>query len=156
MTITTVPTSLADITPDWMSEALGAPVDGVDVERIAVGEGFTSHIARVAITARGDVPTSVIVKIPSPDPGAQALGQMLQLFEREHRFYTEIAPTIDVRVPGCFAAARGGDARYVIVLEDIGHLETPDQLDGTSRERAEQTIDWLAAFHGTTWDVSDD
>src|SRR5204862_400530 len=79
-----VPTSLDEITPEWMSDALGARVDGVDVEQIAVGEGFTSHIARVTLTAE-DVPASVIVKIPSPDPGAQALGRMLQLFERAHR-----------------------------------------------------------------------
>jgi len=149
------PTSLADITPEWMSEALRAEVADVGVTQIAIGEGFTSHIARVTLTGR-EVPASVIVKIPSPDPGAQALGQMLQLFEREHRFYAEIAPTIDVRVPRCHLALDGGEGRYVLVLEDVGHLETPDQLEGTSRVRAEQAIDWLSSFHARTWDLRDD
>src|SRR3954454_20163998 len=100
-----------------------------------------------------DVPDSVIVKIPSPEPGAQALGQMLQLFEREHRFYTEIAPTIDVRVPACHVAIDGGEGRYVLVLEGVAARETPDKLLGSSRQRADQAIDWLSSFHASTWDL---
>ena len=102
-------------------------------------------------TSDDSTPASLIVKLPSPEPGPQMLGTMLRLWEREGRFYRELAPTLAVRTPRCYLSEQDpGDQRVVLLLEDLGALERPDQLVGTTEARAEQAIDWLATFHGTT------
>ena len=44
-------------------------------------------------------PPSVIVKLPTADPGGQFIGQMMRVWEREHCFYRDVAPHLNIRVP---------------------------------------------------------
>ena len=54
------PTDLREVTAPWLASVLGGPVDAVDVQLIAAGEGFMGRLARVRVT--------------SSDPGVPALG----------------------------------------------------------------------------------
>ena len=61
---------------------------------------------------------SVIVKLPTLDPGGRNVGMMMGVWEREARFYEEVAPLLGVRVPQVHVnRAEGGD--YVLVMEDL-------------------------------------
>lgn len=154
-----IPRTLDDFTPEWLTSLLGVAVAGVRSEHIAVGEGFTSVLARLDITYEGesgDTPASLIAKLPSEEPGAVALGQLLRLWEREARFYTDVAPTLPVRTARRYFT--GGDHEtglFTVVMEDLSLYRVGDQVAGASREDAEAAIDWLAPFHARWWGRDD-
>lgn len=82
--------TMSDVDGTWLSEALGGRVDDFSIRIIGSGEGFMGQLGRVSLRGSG-VPSSVIVKLPTADPGGQMIGQMMRVWEREHRFYTEVA-----------------------------------------------------------------
>ena len=97
-----LPTTSSEITASWMTDALRASgVIGGDVAvaeiRIdpgAVGVGFMGEIATVGLTYDGEAngaPTSMIAKFPTHSPEVRAMMQPARIYEREHRFYREIA-----------------------------------------------------------------
>ena len=152
--MTDVPRQLADLTPEWLSFALGAEVTAADLTPIAEGEGFMGRLARVVPTYAGDGaevgarPSSLVAKIPTDEPGSVMLGQMLRVWEREARFYRELAPQLPVRTPRCYYA--GGDEAsgiFALLLEDLSSCEPGDQLVGATPGQVDAAIDWLARFH---------
>ena len=147
------PTTISGIDGTWLGDVLGATIDGFSIESIGVGEGFMGQLARVRLTGHG-VPSSVIVKMPTEDPGGRMIGDMMRVWEREHRFYTDVAPrlgdrTLGLRVPRCWHA---GVDPWVLVLEDLHPLTSGDQVTGPTLEQAHVAIDAAAALHGTWFD----
>ncbi len=139
-----------------MAEAIGEPVEAVDVAVIAQGEGFMGQLARVHLGYGPGVspgaPATVIVKVPTADPGGRMIGQMMRLWEREHRFYQEVAPRLQVRVPKVYAnLADPATGSYALVLEDLAPMHTSDQVTGATPAQAERVIDELAALHLQWW-----
>ena len=149
--MTDVPRTLDDLTPAWLSEALDTTVASVEVTPIAEGEGFMGRLARVRPTYAGGAasgPASVVAKIPTDDPGSVAIGQMLQVWEREARFYLELAPGLPVRTPQCYYAGGDHDSGiFALLLEDLSAYESGEQLAGASVAQTEAAVDWLARFH---------
>jgi hypothetical protein len=149
-----IPESLAAVTPDWLADAMRLPVVGLDLQVIGQGEGFLGQLGRVALRygadAPTDAPTSVIVKLPTQDPGGRAIGMMMGVWERESRFYDEVASHMRVRVPRIFANLVDGD-RYALVMEDLAPLHPADQVAGATPAQARRVIDELAVIHGTWW-----
>ena len=143
-----------DITAEWLSSALGAPVEAVDCEAIGVGVGLLGDLVRVRISSRDEsLPASVIVKLPTHHEANRAIGLGLMLYERELRFYEEVAPrSPSLRVPRCFHADH--DA-LVLVLEDLGTsgFGLADQVAGMTLEQAERAIDAIATFHASWWET---
>jgi hypothetical protein len=143
-----VPRTLADLDAAWLAEAMAAPVDVVDVHPIAAGEGFMGQLARVTLSSPDpDVPTSVILKLPTADPGGQVLGQLLRVWEREHRFYREVAPHLTVRVPRALVNVADPPC---LVLEDLAPAVPGDHVAGATLDQAERAVD-AAARHHAAW-----
>lgn len=156
--MTDVPRDPAAITSDWLTDALrdgglDVRVAGIEATTIAEGEGFMGRLARLRVTyEKGSGPEWVVAKLPSDEPGAVVLAQLLRLWEREARFYVEIAPTLPVRTPRCYFA--GGDeasGSFALVLEDLTELQCGDQVAGLTPDQAERAVDWLARFHAAWW-----
>ena len=143
--MTASPRSLDDVTATWIAEVLGVQVDSIDVRPIAVGEGFMGQLARVRIDSTDPAaPTSVIVKLPTADPGGQVMGQMMRVWEREHHFYRQLAPLMGVRVP---AALVNVAEPPCLVLEDLSPAIAGDHVAGATLDQAERAVDTLARFH---------
>jgi Ecdysteroid kinase-like family len=147
------PESLSGLTAEWLTGVLGVAVTGVESTPIAIGEGFMSSMARLELTYgetfEPELPRTLVAKLPSEEPGSVALGQMLRLWEREARFYLDVAPHLPVRTARCYFA--GGDQStglWSLLLEDLGDMETGDQVLGATLAQAEAAVDWLAQFHG--------
>ncbi len=158
-----LPRTPAEITPRWLSRALqhaGAGqqpvVTDVAANTIAVGEGFAGELARLSLTydrPSDDAPTSMIAKFPSLHPPTRSLLSRLGVYEREVRFYQELAPELALSTPRAYLAAWDEEhQRSLLLLEDLSHLRAGDQLTGCSLEDAEQAITELARFHATFWD----
>ncbi len=105
--------SLAALTPEWLTAALreggslppGGRVASFESEPLGVGEGFLGELARITPRYEGPAegaPVTLVAKFPSPVPENRALGVMFTAYEREIRFYRELASLSDVPMPRCY------------------------------------------------------
>jgi Ecdysteroid kinase-like family len=139
------PRDLSEISAGWLAEVLGVPVDAVVVQQIAVGTGFMGQLGRATLSSPDPAcPRSVIVKLPTSDPGGQFIGQTMRVWEREHCFYRDVAPLMNIRVP--VALANVADPPC-LVLEDLAPLVQGDHVAGADLQQARGAIDVLARHH---------
>jgi hypothetical protein len=141
----------AGLTPQWLAEVLGRPVTSVDVERVGTGQIGTCYRLTLDVDGTGgDATERVIAKLPAPDPGLREM--LAGAYRGEVRFYTVIAPTVDVRVPALHHAAMaptGGD--FTLLLEDLAPWRQGDQIAGCTPEQAHDAALNLAGLHGPRW-----
>jgi hypothetical protein len=143
---------MGPITPEQLSEWLDAEIVGVEATRI--GDGLVGMnlrlVPRYATGSSG--PASVVVKLPSEDPTSRATGIALRNYEREVRFYTELAHTVDIRVAHCYHGEWGPDSgEFVLVLEDLAPARQGDQLTGCGPDHARAALAELAGLHAPRW-----
>ncbi len=164
MATTLIPTSIEDITPEWLTDALrsggalrNARVVSLDAELLSEGVGFIGQVARIVPhydVAEAGAPASVIAKMPTLDPGGRAIAALYGLYERELNFYRDLAADVPVRTPVCYFS--DGDAtavRYILLLEDLapfGHLG--DQIRACTVEEAMEAMLTLARLHAWSWE----
>jgi hypothetical protein len=142
--------SLETLTDAWWSEVFGTAVRAGEPTRI--GDGLVGMNLRYVLDGDG-VPESVVVKLASTDPTSRATGIALRNYEREVRFYNEIASTVDVRAPHChFADWNPSSGDFVIVLEDMAPAEQGNQITGCTLDQARVAVEELARLHGPRWD----
>lgn len=142
-----LPTLVEELTPGWLSSALGGTVTAVRSEPVGTGQIGTCH--RLFLDGAG-VPPTVLAKLPAVDPAARDL--LAGAYRGEVRFYAEIAPTVAIRVPDCHHAAMsesGGD--FVLLLEDLAPATQGDQLGGCTPAQARDAVVNLAGLHGPRW-----
>jgi hypothetical protein len=146
------PTDPHSVTPGWLSEVLGADVRECRLEQIGIGVGILGRVFRVHL--RGvDVPTSVVVKLPTLDPKGAALCADMDFYLCEARFYEEIGVANPLRpARPYFVAFDPATHEFILVLEDLQHLRVNDQLAGCSVADAEVVVDAIAEHHAHWWE----
>ena len=139
------PKCLADVTVEWMAAALGFKLESIDVRQIAEGHGFMGQLARVTLhSSDPTAPSSVIVKLPTSDPGGQFIGEMMRVWEREHCFYRDVAAQLNIRVPLALVNIAEPPC---LVLEDLAPAVSGDHVAGASLDQAQRSIDLLSRHH---------
>lgn len=145
------------IQPSWLDRILR---DGGHSTALVIGlvfeplrfAGATTDMARLrlAYADGGDAgPATLIAKIRGLDQQRAQMDAAMGLFDREIRFYQEIAPQLPVRVPN---ALHIGDGRTApLLLEDLGHLRLGDQAAGLTVADARACVDALADLHAAYW-----
>lgn len=139
----------ADLTADWLTAALGSPVAGLSYERI--GTGQMSECYRISLIYSGENPgpASVVLKVAATDPVSRQTGLALGLYEREVRFYTDIAPRIGGPVAPCFSSAfDAGTGAFHLLLGDAGPAVVGDEIHGATAEQATLALAELGRLHG--------
>lgn len=160
----TVPARPEELTAQWLRDVLSeagciandAVVRSFDAERIGEGAGFIGEIVRLSLRYERDQPgalRTLIAKFPSPDEGARAVAKLYGLYEREVRFYSEVAGRAGIRTARCYYSAMDLDAgTYLLLLEDLAASgRIGDQVRGCSRDEAMLAVSELAKFHGGWW-----
>ena len=71
-----VPSSIDDVTAQWLTQVLGTDVTDVRAEQIAQDSGFSSLLYRVHITGGADAPSTLIVKLPARSEARAYLGRL--------------------------------------------------------------------------------
>ncbi|NUP27704.1 MAG: phosphotransferase [Nocardia sp.] len=143
----TSPTDIAGLTPAWLTAALGCRVTAVTTEAVGTGQIGTVH--RLRLTGDG-VPEQLLAKLPATDPGVRTM--LAGAYRQEVRFYTEIAPTVDIRTPRCHHAEIHGDgAEFVLLLEDLAPDRQGDQIAGCPVAHAHPAVADLAGLHAPRW-----
>ena len=85
--------------------------------------------------------------------------QPARIYEREHRFYREIAAESPVRTPRvfhvtCNTAAESCDEEYMLLMEDLSQLTLGDQAAGVSPEQARAALVAIAGHHARFWNCA--
>jgi hypothetical protein len=136
-----------DLTAAWLTDALGLQVDAVTSEIVGTGQMGSCH--RLFLTGDPALPATVLAKIPSEDAGTREL--MAGAYVNEVRFYAELAPTVDIKVPRCFYAGMGDAGTFTLLLEDLAPAQVGDQIAGCTPEQALGAVVNLAGLHGPRW-----
>jgi hypothetical protein len=166
MTSISIPASMDEITPEWLTAALrksghlrAARVIEAPRQRIGEGVGILGELARITLVydrEEAGAPKTLIAKIPTADPGGRGVAHMLGFYEKERRIYDELADQIGVRSPRSYYA--GGDpetVRYVILMEDLAGLRLGDQVQGASLEECATLVREVARLHARWWNSPD-
>jgi hypothetical protein len=140
---------VTDLTPDWLSAALGFTVSAVEAERIGTGQMGASW--RLMLTCeREDAPRTLVAKLAAGDKAARA--RVSVGFAREVGFYTELAPTLAVRTPRCWYGAISDDTTsFTLLLDDLAPARPGVQVDGRGISDARGAVRNLAALHAPRW-----
>ncbi len=161
-----IPKRTKRITSEWLNGALHSSgylkdfnIESISREPCGVGEGFVSDMARLTITydkEAPDLPKTMIVKMPTTFRTALAVALQYNLYEKEIRFYTEVAPKSPIRVPGLIYSDYDLEAKkYILILEDCSCYKMVDQVEGLNYEQTKQAIISIADFHARWWDAPD-
>ncbi|ORW45634.1 phosphotransferase [Mycobacterium paraense] len=138
-----------DLTAAWLAAAIGTgPIADFAVERI--GTGQMSECYRVRLTyADAEGPESVVLKVAASDPVSRQTGSALGLYEREVRFYGDIAPRLGGPVAPCYhAAVDTATGAFDLLLGDAGPAVVGDEIAGATTEQARLGVVELARLHG--------
>lgn len=151
------------VTPAWLGAALrasgalppDAEVTGFATEGVGTGQvgrnvRFTLELSRPVEGA----PASVVGKFPSDDPVSRATGVAQGNYLKEVRFYQELAPTVDIRIPRCFHAAYDPETSdFCLLLEDLAPALQGDQIRGCRVDEAALALEELARLHAPRWNA---
>jgi hypothetical protein len=141
-----VPKGIEGVDAQWLSEALGVPVDAVGSERIAEDSGFSSLLYRLRLTG-ADVPSTLIAKLPAQSEARGAM-ELLGGYRRELAFYREVAGRAPMATPHVYTARMAEDSDdFVLLLEDLADWDNADHLAGLSMDRTRTCIAQLAGLH---------
>jgi hypothetical protein len=161
-----IPDSYAGLTADWLTDVLRTSYPDVDVTSVAVVDEIygAAAKARVQIIYGGDdygLPSTVIAKTGFAQPGGddtilQDWHSLIHLMnECESRFYREVAPSVDMARPECFASLAESDTGNTFIpLEDLlardarfGSFDQPLDADVMAT-----VLTQLARLHASHWD----
>ena len=162
-----LPTTTSEITAEWTTGALrdsgtigpGTHVASVVLDPAAAGVGFMGEVGKVGVVYGGDAtdaPTTMVAKFPTASPDIRAMMHPTRIYEREHRFYTELARASPLRTPAvyhmtCQTATTPDAERYMLLLEDLSSLTVGDQVAGVTVEQARAVLGGLAGHHAAFW-----
>jgi hypothetical protein len=128
----TIVNSVEEMTADWFTAALAAELGSARVETTAVeqlGGGAFARMLRATLTydRPTQAPSSVIVKIPSTDPGSFGMAKAMGMYDLEVSFYRDLAPLVpEMSVPRCFAGESDPESgQFTLVLADLSAVAKP-------------------------------
>ncbi|SPM42315.1 phosphotransferase [Mycobacterium numidiamassiliense] len=143
----------SELTTSWLTAAIGAgDIADFSVERI--GTGQMSECYRVQLrytdeTADPDRPDSVILKVAAGDPVSRQTGAALGLYEREVRFYADIASRLGGPIAPCYhGAIDAATGVFDLLLGDAGPAVVGDEIAGATIEQATLAVAELGRLHG--------
>lgn len=131
--------------------SLGPDADVVAVRAVPAGTGQLADSYRVALEYRpgGSGPASLFAKLTSADPDSARTASRISAYDREWRFYRDVAPLVDTRTPRCHGAVVLEDRLCGVLLADL----TPDPApsDGPASVVTDALAE-LPALQAVFWD----
>ena len=152
-----VPRNIDEITAERIGQALRAggaanlpPVTAVRTRTIGAARGFMSVTVQVSIdyaTAPADnAPASLVAKLEPADGGFRDAERRFGAFDREIRFYREVAGGVPLRLPRTYYADDSDDGK-VLLLEDLCAYRPLDQVHGMRHDQVVFTAREVARLH---------
>ncbi|SEH53222.1 Ecdysteroid kinase [Mycolicibacterium rutilum] len=143
----------ADLSVEWLVSVLGVPVERFSFERIGTGQMSECYRITLGYGESGQGPGSVVLKVAATDAVSRQTGLALGLYEREVRFYTDIAPRIGGPVAPCYSSAFDAESgAFHLLLGDAGPAVVGDEIRGATAEQAMLALAELGRLHGPLLD----
>lgn len=147
------------LTPEWLTAALtasgsldGARVVAADQRPLGTGQMCDSVRIHLTYDEPDAGPASLVAKLPAADEGSRATAIAFRSYEKEVRFYQELAQRLPVRTPRVhYADIDVPTASFVLLLEDLAPAQPGDQLLGCSTEVAAAAVAELVKLHAPLW-----
>jgi len=140
-----------ELTPTWLSSALGAEVRAVSTE--PVGTGQMGACYRLLLDGDPGLPSSILAKLPAADPATREF--LHGSYNNEITFYGHLAPTVSVKAPHAYYAAISDDpdrrGTFTLLLEDLSPAAQGDQILGCTPLQAELAVVNVAGLHAPRW-----
>ena len=150
-----------DASADWLTAVMresGAAsnesaVTQYDAAAIGTGQMSRSYRFELGWDDRAPAgPPSVVIKVAASDDTSRATGVGLGIYEREIRFYREVAPRIGGPLATSHLALYEAQAGwFTLVLEDAAPARQGDQIAGCTIEEARLAMRELAQIHAPVW-----
>ena len=154
------------ITPEWLTQilheggTLAPDTEIVEIAREPVGEGvgMMSELLRLIPTYggnKGDAPSSIIAKYPSQIPANREIATTYNFYEREVRYFAELAPLTTAACPNTYFTHIDGE-NFIILMEDMADYEVGNQAIGATLAQTEIGLDEMAKLHAAFWEKTSD
>jgi hypothetical protein len=158
-----LPAGPSELTADWLTSALqesgtisNSAVTGFDYEIIGEGVGVLGQLARVRLQydkPEEGAPASLVGKFPATVQENRDLANAFRFYEREVRFYEQIADEVELRTPKRYFSHFDDETNdFVLLMEDLGSARCGDQVTGCAQEETATLLREMARFHATWWD----
>jgi len=146
------PADPAQLTAEWLGEAVGGEVTSFDIDQIGVGVGLLGRLYRVSLEGQ-NVPASVVAKFPTLDEGARMnVVEHLNFYRNEVNFYRDVAGQTPIATPMVYFAEHDPDSGdFALILEDLGDRRMCDQVAGCAIADAKVAIDAMVDQHAAWW-----
>lgn len=156
-----IPTTVDEISCRWLTDNVrasgylkDATAINAEITRIGEGAGLLSSVAKVVIDY--DRPedaalASVVVKITTDVESFREAGEALHAFEREIRFYRDVAHHAPIRLPRPYYALEDPPS-FAMILEDLTFYTAGDQIAGMHTEQVLATVRLMARLQAKFWD----
>jgi hypothetical protein len=140
-----------DVTTEWLTSTLKVgPVTHFTSTRIGTGQIAQCHLLSLSYRGSSSGPSTVVLKTAAVDEKTRQTGLSLGLYEREVRFYNEIAPSLgSTAICKCYHASFHGDGTFCILLADAGPAASGNEIKGVSIEEARLAVSELGKVHGS-------
>lgn len=165
--MTVIPSTFEEITAEWLTGALRergrlprGSVQTVAVTRFGEGVGLMGQTARMTVTFSSDVvglPTSYVVKIAATAEANRAMGVHYRIYEKEVRFYRELANSVPVTTAEAFIAEFDPERNdFVLVLADLAPMSVGSELETPTDDQVRLAVSEMAKLHAHFWDRRSD
>jgi hypothetical protein len=149
-----IPLDPSEVTPAWLSQALGERFPNVKVASIEIlefSEGTNSN-ARLRVSYREpcELPETFFMKLPPLDPVRREAINKTGMGRREALFYMTLADKVSMRVPRPYVARFDEDSGvFVLLIEDLENTACtfPDTVAAFSFEQAKMAMRDYAKLH---------
>jgi Phosphotransferase enzyme family len=140
------------------AQAVSREADLLAVDEVPIGIGALADTLRLRLTwsRPGSGPASLVAKIPALDGSARATATSIGAYQREARFYRELAPRTAVRAPRCHGVLTESGEDVGVLLEDLSATHRPvDQLREVAPEILGTARRQLALLQAPFWEEPD-
>lgn len=155
-----IPSSINEVSPEWVTKILRASgaiqqacVTAIDSRILGQDIGFLSIVARIALTydlPEPGAPAAIVIKFETQHEGLRELGNELQAFQREIRFYREVAPQVSVRLPKIYFTVEEPPS-LMLVMEDLSYCRPGDQVKGMNVDLVLATAAMMGRLQAQFW-----
>jgi hypothetical protein len=158
MTTDLIPQTKEDITKELIQGLLRPKfpritIDSIEVLKEVHGTGSNIYL-KVDHSGADELPGRMWLKAGFPTVHLERV-LTLGLYAREAKFYSELQPRVNVRVPDYYATVRDeASGRGVVLLQDLNQTGAtfPGCINPWSVDRVASGLDLLADLHSRSWE----
>lgn len=151
-----------ELTAPWLTDILRASgavsragVVGFDIEPMSAEKGITGNLVRLHPTydlPETEAPASLVAKFSGLDAQLREVIHSMGFYEREVRFYRELAAGTPIGTPTCyFADIDMTEGRSLILLEDLAPGRNGSWVAGSSIQELQLAVTEIAKVHAAWW-----